>query len=363
MSSDGFFARVGRMADGFEKLLGDTAVWAYRKPWHSLAIAAVLTGFFAVGTTRLKLNADLSELLPTTFPSVRAVKELEARFGGIGYVTIIGEDADPAQLKQFAEDITPMLEKLPDFRYVEYKRETKFFEEHALYFMSLEDLEDLYGRMKEREDYEKRKANPLYMDLEDEGPPELSFDDLTNKYQKPGGSTSWMASQLGEPFYLNTQKRMVVILAKPARVALNLQASQEIVGSAETLLRSIDLKKYGPNFHSSRGRRRHLQEEGRPASAHHQGPRLVEHRFAGAHPRLLGLPLPAHHRGRPGHGAARRRHALVVWLCRLGLRHLEHLDRLRRRHLERYGHRERHPLSRTLRDRVVDHRRPRRQYS
>ncbi len=250
MSSEGgsIFQRVGRLADAFETQLGNVAVWAYRKPWAALGIAALLSAVLGVGTLRLKVNADLSELLPASFPSVRALHELEAKFGGVGYVTVLGENAEPAELRRFADDLAPKLAALPDFRYVDYRRPTEFFEEHALYFLTNEDLEELLGKLQDREAYEKRKANPLYLDLEDDGPPEITLDDLNAKYSGQGKSTSWMASQVGEDYYLDPQKRMIAVLAKPAKTGMNLQVSRDIIAQTEEVLRTMDLKSYGPEF-------------------------------------------------------------------------------------------------------------------
>lgn len=248
MSSDGLIGRIGKIADSFETLLGNIAVWAYRKPWTALAFGFVLSVAFALGTTRLKLNADLAELLPESFPSVRALHELEQRFGGVGYVAIIGENADPDQLMRFADDAAAKLAALPEVRFVDSKRSTGFFEDHALYFLTTDELTDLLGRLREREDYEKMKANPLYIDLDDDGPPPLSFDDLSAKYNRRGTSTSWMASQLGETYYMSKKDRMVVVLAKPAAQALNLRASIDIVAKAEAAIHTLDMKSYGPDF-------------------------------------------------------------------------------------------------------------------
>lgn len=251
MSSEGgsIFQRIGRLADAFEKLLGNIAVWAYRKPWAALGIAVLLSAVLGAGTLRLKVNADLAELLPSSFPSVRALHELEAKFGGVGYVTVLGENAEPDQLRRFADDLAPKLAALPDFRYVDYRRPTEFFEEHALYFLANEDLEDLLGKLQDREAYEKRKVNPLYLDLEDDGPPEITLDDLNAKYSGKGSSsTSWMASQKGENYYLDPQQRMIAVLAKPAKAGMNLQVSRDIIKQTEDILKTMDLKSYGPDF-------------------------------------------------------------------------------------------------------------------
>ena len=63
MSSDGgaSSSRLGGIADAFEKLLGNIAVWAYRRPWGALAIASL---FFSLALfPPLRLAAGLYFLL------------------------------------------------------------------------------------------------------------------------------------------------------------------------------------------------------------------------------------------------------------------------------------------------------------
>src|SRR5688572_15208467 len=92
-----------------EKRLGRLAVSAHQRPMVGLCIAAVLLAVGAFLSTRLEVVADLEKLLPKTFQSVQDLEPLKERFGGIGHIIFVGEDADPEKLKEFAEDIVPRL--------------------------------------------------------------------------------------------------------------------------------------------------------------------------------------------------------------------------------------------------------------
>lgn len=229
-----------------EGVLGEAAVRTHRRPALSLLVAAALTavgGYFAYG---LPLVADLEKLLPKTFPSVRDLEPVKERFGGIGYIVVVGLDAEPEQLKKFADEYAPKLEKdLPGIRYVDYQRAGRFFEERSLYYLSLEDLQEVAHRIKERERYERRQMNPMLVKLDEEEPPSLDMSDIEAKYGKR--SDQRLAS--GGDYYLDEDQRMVVLLAKPEQIASDLNFSNKLVQDTEAYFAKQDLKRFGPNFH------------------------------------------------------------------------------------------------------------------
>ncbi len=238
---------MDRLGRALEHFLGHSAVWAYRRPYVALACALLLSIALGLGVTRIKINADLAALLPERFPSVQALHDLERRYGAVGYVTILGEHAEPEALRRFARDVAERLSREPDFRYVDYRRPNEFFETHALYYLDQEDLEDLATKLEDRRAYEQRRANPMYVDLED-APPELSFDAIEDKYAHPGSSTTYMALQVGEDYYIDPQKQTIAILARPALLGLDLSASKAIIDKTRSVLGAMDLSRYGPDF-------------------------------------------------------------------------------------------------------------------
>jgi hypothetical protein len=216
----------------------------YRHPWWALAgalVLSVLGAFFARG---LSLDANLVSLLPRSFQSVQDVKELEQRFGGMGWVVVVGEGAEPEALRRFADELAPRLEALPGIRFVEVKRPGPFFEERALYFLSLEDLNEVERRLSARIQWEKERANPLFVPLVDEPAPSVDFSDLEAKYG--AGNMRRMSSR--EDYYLDANSRRVVLMAKPEGTSADLDFSRRVITEVEQLLASQDMAAYGPDF-------------------------------------------------------------------------------------------------------------------
>ncbi|MBI3185509.1 MAG: MMPL family transporter [Myxococcales bacterium] len=228
-----------------ERGLGALAVRAFRRPAAALAIGVVLTAGAGMLAYDLPLAADLEKLLPSSFPSVRDLEPVKQRFGGIGYIVVVGMGAEPEKLRQFADDYAPKLSKLEGIRHVEYKRAARFLQDRALYYLELQDVEEIARRIKEYEKYERRKLNPLFVKLEDEEPPSLDFSDIEAKY---GKRSDQRLAGGGEEYFLDPDKRMVVLLAKPNKIATDLGFSEKLVVTVENYFAKEDLSKYGKDF-------------------------------------------------------------------------------------------------------------------
>ncbi len=228
-----------------ERGLGALAARNHRSPLLPLGIALALSVLGAFLARGLSLDANLVSLLPQSFESVRNMQELEQRFGGLGWVVVVGEGAEPEALRRFADDLAPRLEALPGIRYVQARRPRAFFEEHALYYLSLEDLKEVERRLEARLTWEKQRAHPLLVQLVDEPPPPLDFSDLEAKYGV-GGARRFAGP--GGDYLLDPVARRVVLLAKPEGSSARLDFSRRILGEVKELLAAQDLSAYGPGF-------------------------------------------------------------------------------------------------------------------
>lgn len=236
---------LARMMATLEARLGALAAGSHRRPLTALAAVALLAAAGSWAAGRLTLSADLTELLPRSFRSVQDLDVLRERFGGIGYVVVVGRHAEPEALRRFADDLAPKLAALPGIRFVEHRREYDFFADRALYYLSVEDLEEVGRRIKARERWERRQRNPMLLKLDDEPAPPLDFSDIERRY---AGSSSRRIAGSGEAHYLDPRTRMVLLLAKPAGLSSDLAYSKRIVGEVERLLAAQDLAPYGPGF-------------------------------------------------------------------------------------------------------------------
>ncbi len=228
--------------------MGALAARNHRKPWQALALAAVLVvagGFFA---RKLSLSSDLVGLLPKSFSSVQDLEKLRSRFGGQGYLVVVGMNAEPDKLKQFADDMAPKLAQLSEVRYVNYQRPNAFFEEHALYYVDVEDLKTLQERIDARILWEKEQANPLVVRLDDSPPPSIDFSDIEQKYM---GRAAERLSKGKDLYYLDPEERMVVLMLKPKGNSADLGYAKKVVAQVDEFLSKQDLSKYGPGFQTT----------------------------------------------------------------------------------------------------------------
>lgn len=239
-----------RFASSVERGLGLAAVAAWRRPFLTLAVTTVVALLGLVGGRNLTVDSDFANLLPESFPSVQGLGVLEKRFGGVGYVTVVGRDSTPADLERFARDVTPRLEALPTIRYVKARRPFAAMEDKAGYFLDVEDLRDVGERISAREKYERRRNNPMYVDLGLDEAPSLDFSDLEQKYRtrltRKGFDLEGVEAR--SSYYLDPERRMIALFAKPTQLAKDFAFDQRVKADVEGVLAGIDLAQYGPRF-------------------------------------------------------------------------------------------------------------------
>lgn len=228
-----------------ETQLGRIAAALHRRPTSALIAAAVLTLAGLVCSSRLTLNANLADLLPRSFSSVQDLATLEQRFGGAGWLIVVGEGAEPETLRQFARDLAPRLERLEAISFVEYQRPTSFFEDRALAYVPADQLTRFENSLEQRVKYEMLARNPLYVPLDDAAPPSIEWSAL-----EAGGHQAEQRLIGGsEPFYLDPAARRVVLLAKPRGSSADLAFARSLVDEVQGVLATLE-PRYGPGFHT-----------------------------------------------------------------------------------------------------------------
>ena len=185
----------GGLAGKIENILAKLASWSARRAGTALLLVTVVSALAVSGARNLALDANLTHLLPKTFESVKGIEALEKRFGSVGYITVVGSGADTETLKRFAADAAPLVENLEDIRYVDYRRHSDYFKDRALYHLDAIDIALGRKRLNKVVKYYKRKANPMYLDLEtDEAPPKIEYQDIVDRY-KDRSDKQWALQQ------------------------------------------------------------------------------------------------------------------------------------------------------------------------
>ncbi len=200
-----------------------------------LAVIAMLTVGAAILASQLGIEGDIARMLPQSAPSVAGLKLLEREYGGqIGRLTVVLEAKSASnkpyhnpRLEKLADQLGTQLAHVDGVRRVEARRPLQFFEDHRLLYVSLDDLQTVKKRLDERVRWEKERANPLFVGLEDKPPPEVDFSDLVDKYKR-GLPQS--------PYYVSKDGRMLALFVYPSFPANDMVSSHRLVRRVDALV-------------------------------------------------------------------------------------------------------------------------------
>lgn len=108
---------------------------------------ALLSGWWGAS---IRIDADLKALLPATAPSVRALDELEARMGSTEMFRVAIEHDDPEQRRAMTEALAAEIESWDEALVVYADRDYTPLRDSALYYLDLDQLEELRDELKRR---------------------------------------------------------------------------------------------------------------------------------------------------------------------------------------------------------------------
>ncbi len=197
---------------------------SHQRPWVPLGVAAVVAAIALLLASRLEFKGDFVELLPERAPEVSDLKYVEKQSGGSGYLVLQVKGGTAEQRRAFAGAWAPEMEKRTDLVvYVEYHFPTSFFADRALLTLTPERLAELELDLTARIAWEKKLANPLYVDLGEEDPP-ADFEALTKKYSGDAPTGEYVESKDGQELYL---------YVKPTHSAADLDFDREMLTGAQ----------------------------------------------------------------------------------------------------------------------------------
>lgn len=149
--------------------------------WIVLVVALLITVGCWPWVSQLELNSDFQAMLPESAPSVRDLDEIRARFGGTSTLTLAvqvptHEEADIARLRTLVRDVATRLEgradlgiSAVDWNVAEFG---DFVRAHQYLYADLGDLREIRDSLEARLEYERARANPFFIDLDDAEPPD-----------------------------------------------------------------------------------------------------------------------------------------------------------------------------------------------
>ncbi|WP_367898692.1 RND family transporter [Leptospira sp. WS58.C1] len=265
------------------KFLSKATELVLTKPAASSAILFFFLVISALLATRLSINSDNLQLLPSDNPSVVQTKRVIEMIGGSGFYTVALkfqddkgmtehltkafqakrngdpetqkkelELADEAKRKNIAyykaKEIA--LKKASDklakevlkdkelVRYVSYRYNVSFLQDRLPLFLKTEDLKEIRKRVKRKIDEEIEKANPFFIKLTDEeyNP---DFTDIISKYQKLA------KRDIFDEYNISPDKGMLIVLIKPTGSFVDIEFLEKIDKKVQGLVKTLGIEQEG----------------------------------------------------------------------------------------------------------------------
>lgn len=146
-----------------------------RHPFKALAfylILAAICAFPILVHPGLKLDADLSKLLPEKTPSVIALRESYERFGSTDRFMLAIQSEDPELVAELQDSISDYIEKYwqGDFVSTQIDENNQFFKDNALLYLPTRYLEQLRDNLEDVQLEIGRKNSPLTVNLLEDAP-------------------------------------------------------------------------------------------------------------------------------------------------------------------------------------------------
>lgn len=235
-------------------LLDRYAGFLCRHPAAVLLFSLMVTGVAGLAAVRLELRSSFEELLPDSYRSVRDLRRLVERVGGLGTLVVAVEGDDLKASERFAEDLVVRLRTNlpPDYvQYVEYRvdQQRAFLERNKYLYAELPDLEQIRDRLAARLEEEKYQQSPLAvsLDLEDattEPSPPLDFSDLEAKYRRKVAKLD----KYTDGYFVGEDDRLLAILIKPHGTTAGIDFSRKLVAAVNREIAALDPRSYHPSM-------------------------------------------------------------------------------------------------------------------
>ena len=220
-------------------------------------IIAVVSGYYAI---QLRIDTDIANLLPEDNPNVLALEKLKETVGGETEMQVVISSPSFEANKAFAKDLIERSLELYYPRYednyfkrAEFRRETEFTKNNALYLASDAELNDIISWLEDEIEQAKEEANPFYFDLGDEEEEEDTRADSFEESYNTLVPTEYPVSE---------DSTIMVVKFFPTGSKSDIQYLEDMFAAYENLLASMEPASYHPEMEVRFGGRlkRHLEE-------------------------------------------------------------------------------------------------------
>jgi predicted RND superfamily exporter protein len=222
-----------------------------------LLIAGALSYFSFEVAKGLKLDANITSLMPDGVPSVDNLRNVIAKTGGYSNAMILVESPDQEAALRYLDDLAARIRKEDWVTSAEYSENTAIFERNKLIYVDQDDLKEMDRRLAERMDFEKKNldftVDGIPVEVTIRGAPTkrpaLEFEDIQSKYQgkKAGDGTTKV--------FQNESKDLTILVVFPKGGITNVNYSRKIIRDLQKIIAESGPASYHPEIRVTLGGR------------------------------------------------------------------------------------------------------------
>ena len=215
-----------------------------------LLVTAILSGIGAYYASFLDIETDYSNLIPEDYPSVQALEKVRQTVGGEGSdvaVGIISPDFEAS--KAFAEALIPKAltfkragSDQPYLGSVEFKRETEFLRNNALFFATDEEFDTLEEFLNDQIEQAILEANPFFVDFDDDFDEEEESTSDINDFED---LYNWL---VGNEYPIHKDGTSMTLRFFPTGSQTNVRHIDALYRDLEQLIEELNPKSFHPEM-------------------------------------------------------------------------------------------------------------------
>ncbi len=232
----------------------------YSHPYWVIFLCLVIAGCAGYFAIQLRVDTDIANLLPEDHPNVLALERLSESVGGETEMLVVINSPSFEANKAFADTLIERSLKLYYPRYednyfkrAEFRRETEFVKNNALYLASDQELDEVTQFLKDEIEQAKEEANPFYFDLGDE-------EEDTNS--DPSNFEDSYNTLVPSEYPVNEDSTIMVVKFFPTGSKSDIKYLEDMFAEYDEMLASMNPRAYHPEMEVRFGGRlkRHLEE-------------------------------------------------------------------------------------------------------
>jgi uncharacterized protein len=219
-----------------------------RRAGTILILFLLITAGLGLTLRKLELRTSFEDLLPKGQPSVVALHQIMNRMGSMGSLNVVIQSSHPEASKRFAKDLVAALQTkmAGDLQSVDYTVAPirRFYEKNGVLYLSKSELKELDRVLADAIRQAKLKANPLYMDMEEDDEDRKDPTKQLSAIEARLRNRASAIDRFPDGLYVGEQGRLLAIFLSPRGSALEVDNARALIGKAQRIVDELRPERY-----------------------------------------------------------------------------------------------------------------------